>query len=202
MPRHVLKVKSIQHLHGKYYHLSDLNMHYPFEYQGKTWPSIVHCFQAQKVKEGKRREQIREAPFPLKAWQIGRLLPLRKDWKMVRYNLMREIKKAQLEQHPELVTLLLETKDMDILHGVYHHDNLWANCLCHKCKHRKGLNWYGKILMELRKRYRRNAKIKIENKEDTESKKTTKKHALRCKTDTRTSRKTEEVRRIRIRRKK
>lgn len=84
----------------------------PFTLYGRIWPTVEHCFQAQKFPTDPiLQEKIRTAKTPLSAKRLGRTKTshFRTDWNEVRDNIMLECLQAKFSQNPPLATLLKET---------------------------------------------------------------------------------------------
>lgn len=84
-----------------------------FELKGKTWRTSEHYFQAQKFPDTEHEEKIRLEPSPMVAARMGRSRqrPLRKDWEIVKDDVMREALLAKFTQHKDLRETLLSTGD-------------------------------------------------------------------------------------------
>lgn len=124
--------------------------HYPFELDGKSWPTSEHYFQARKFAGTPHEEAIRRAESPSKAAKMGRerSRPLRPDWEEVKDDIMRAAVWAKFTTHPVLAALLLSTGDEEIVENAPG-DYYWG------CgKDGTGKNMLGKILVETRTRLR------------------------------------------------
>ena len=78
----------------------------------------------------------------------GGLVAMRSDWNEIKVQVMREILYAKFSQNPELKQKLLATVT-DYLEET----NTWYDTFWGVCKG-KGENWLGKLLMELREKFR------------------------------------------------
>jgi len=142
--------KSVRQFNNEYEKFSNF---YPCTvfFEGRNYPTIEHAFQAAKSKSWKFRKNVSEVPVDKPGYtkKLGRTVPLRKDWEMVKISIMRRllIQKFSLD---EFKTLLTSTDDADIVEGNYWHDNYWGNCYCAKCKDIEGKNQLGKLLMKIR----------------------------------------------------
>ncbi|MCC7509540.1 MAG: NADAR family protein [Planctomycetes bacterium] len=122
--------------------------HYPFELQGKVWPTSEHYFQAQKFAGTPHEEAIRLARKPNDAARMGRerSRPLRADWEQVKDDVMRKAVWAKFTTHPELEALLLSTGEQELVENAPG-DYYWG------CgKDGSGRNMLGRILMETRRK--------------------------------------------------
>ena len=134
---------------GKYAFLSNF-FHSPFTFEGITYPTNEHFFQAMKTLDQEERKKIAEAPTPGKAKRIGRQVQLREDWEEVKMDVMRLGVALKFSEHPDLAKKLIETEDAFLIEGNSWHDNTWGSCFCPKCAPTAGRNLLGQILMECR----------------------------------------------------
>ena len=134
--------KVIRVFEGEYRFLSNF---WPckVKYQGITYPSVEHGFQACKSLSRKDRIRISKLKTAGEAKQAGRKLKLRGDWEEVKeiimYNyLMQKFKDSELRSK------LLATGDNILEEGNWWGDTYWGICKG------KGKNRLGKLLMRLR----------------------------------------------------
>ncbi len=121
-----------------------------FELDGCEWPSVEHYFQAMKFEEPHLREKIRKAPSPKVAKIIARwhFWKIRRDWKTVQRVMMTRGTWIKCHAHPEVAQALLDTGDQMIVETSLY-DYYWG------CgRDQRGHNYYGKMLMDIRKRLR------------------------------------------------
>lgn len=118
----------------------------PFTYNGKTWPTVEHAFQAAKFPENPElQEKIRTTPTPAGAKIKGRRgTPLRPDWEEVKVPLMLELLKAKFAAHPPLAEALKATAPAQ-LREVSRSDSFWG-CGASGC----GRNQMGNLLHQVR----------------------------------------------------
>ena len=118
----------------------------PFTYNGKTWPTVEHAFQAAKFPESPElQEKIRTTPTPAGAKIKGRRgTPLRPDWEEVKVPLMLELLKAKFAAHPPLAEALKATAPAQ-LREVSRSDSFWG-CGASGC----GRNQMGNLLHQAR----------------------------------------------------
>jgi ribA/ribD-fused uncharacterized protein len=90
---------------------------YRIRLKGKSWPTSEHYFQAQKFAGTRHEEEIRLAPTPNKAAELGRdrKRPLRADWETIKENIMLEALRAKFTQHAPLRSLLLATGNVELV---------------------------------------------------------------------------------------
>ena len=124
---------------------------YPFELDGKRWPTSEHYFQAQKFAGTPHEEEVRQARTPKQAAALGRdrTRPLRADWEQVKDDVMRRAVRAKFTAHADIRAVLLSTGDEEIVENAPG-DYYWG------CgKDGTGKNRLGTILMEVRSELRR-----------------------------------------------
>jgi hypothetical protein len=115
------------------------------EVDGVYWNTIEHYFQAQKFGDPVIRERIRRAATPKEARKLGqsRQFPLRKDWDVVREDIMLFAMRLKFKA-PAARDLLLSTGDRQLVESSPY-DYYWA------CgKDGTGLNRLGHLLMRVR----------------------------------------------------
>jgi ribA/ribD-fused uncharacterized protein len=88
-----------------------------FELDGAWWPTSEHYFQAAKFAGTAHADQIRQAPSPMAAAQLGRVrsVPMRADWESVKDDVMRRAVWAKFSAHPQLQQVLFGTGDAEII---------------------------------------------------------------------------------------
>lgn len=67
----------------------------PVVYEGQTYPTAEHAYQAAKTLDLERRSWIAEAPTPGEAKGRGRLVDLRRDWDRIKDDVMLDIVRAK-----------------------------------------------------------------------------------------------------------
>ena len=82
-----------------------------FEYNGATYTSAEHAFQAAKFTDKAYCEKIRKAKSGGDAWSLGntREYPLRGDWELAKVRIMYEVNHAKFTQNPALRSALVST---------------------------------------------------------------------------------------------
>lgn len=116
----------------------------PVKWEGITYPSNEHAFQAAKSLNPACRLEVAAAGTPGKAKRMGRNLQLRSDWENVKYDIMLDIVLAKFHQHLDLAEALLDTGNAELIEGNWWNDTTWGVC------NGVGKNWLGKILMTVR----------------------------------------------------
>ena len=110
---------------------------------GKPYKTVEHAYQSYKTLDESSRDLIRRASSPAEAKKLGRALVLRPDWDVVKVDLMRSFIRKKFE-NPFLEPLLISTGSAELVYGNTWNDRFWGVC------RGTGLNWLGKILMEVR----------------------------------------------------
>lgn len=134
--------ESIETFEGQHSFLSNF---YPvtIEYQGKTYPSSEHAYQAAKTLDDDERESIAILPTAAAAKKAGKHVQLRDNWSTIKDQIMFDICWIKFNV-PHLREKLLATKDAMLVEGNWWHDTYWGVC------NGKGRNQLGKTLMQIR----------------------------------------------------
>lgn len=137
----------ITYFHGKYFFLSNF---YPFEieFEGVTYKSVEHAFQASKCVYDFDRFQIREAETPAHAQWIGQQVTLRPSWNVYKLECMYKLLRIKFADK-ELRSMLKNTGQQMILKQNNSHDTFWGLCTCFQHAH-FGENHLGGLLMKIR----------------------------------------------------
>lgn len=140
-------MNKIDEFEGKYRFLSNF---FPcvIEYEGITYPSTEHAYQAAKTLNQEHRQMIADMPTPGKAKKAGQIVEVREDWNEIKFWIMYDICKLKFIQ-PEFEEKLLSTGNVELIEGNYWHDNVWGVCTCSNCPG-EGTNLLGKVLMRIR----------------------------------------------------
>jgi ribA/ribD-fused uncharacterized protein len=140
-----------------YRYLSNYHIQ-PIVYNGKSYMTTEHAYQACKATLEEAHENIRLASSPGKAKKLGGLVKLRPDWEDVKEQIMREVVWLKFITDATLTRKLLNTGNAYLIEGTVWHDNTWGICVkkdCKKCSEKRGKNLLGKILMETREELRK-----------------------------------------------
>lgn len=129
--------------------------------EDETWPTTEHFYQGQKSRLSEYRHVVRAAVSPGQAKRLGAdpALPqsqsgqswfrasgtdIRADWQQVKLEVMRIAVRAKFTQNADLARLLLATASAELIEDS-EHDQFWG-----RTKNGDGLNWLGRVLMEVR----------------------------------------------------
>jgi hypothetical protein len=127
------------------------------EFEGQTYPTSEHAYQAGKARKPAVRDWILSAPTPALAAMAAHGLyvwDVVPDWAQVKFDRMRAVLRAKFDQHEDFRTLLLSTGDARLVEvGTVNNavNRLWGEV------EGKGENMLGVMLMELRTAYREEA---------------------------------------------
>lgn len=125
----------------------------PVEFEGRTYPTSEHAYQAGKAAKPAVRDWILSAPTPslaamaahgLYVWDV---VP---NWADIKFDRMRAVLRAKFEQHADLKALLISTGEARLVEaGTVNNavNRLWGEV------EGKGQNMLGVMLMELRSEY-------------------------------------------------
>lgn len=133
---------------GKYFFLSNFSEAEVW-YDGDSYPTVEHAYQAAKTHDLIVRQFIRIAPTPKRAKQLGRKAQLRHDWEDIKVEIMHALVRDKFRSHPELTHRLISTGDQTLIEGNWWQDRFWGMC------EGEGRNELGKILMKVREELRR-----------------------------------------------
>lgn len=126
----------------------------PVEFEGETFPTSEHAYQAGKPRKAEVRRWLMAAPSPallamaahgLYYWDVT------PGWSRAKFDRMRGVLYAKFTQHEDLKTLLLSSGDARLVEtaAVDNEVNrLWGEV------NGQGRNMLGELLMELRTRLR------------------------------------------------
>jgi len=136
-------MKTIDVFRGKHFFLSNFYIT-KVKYRGQIYMSVEHAFQAAKTLNKRERIQIGAAATPGKAKALGRKVKLRKDWELIKDDIMLTLLRSKFDD-AELKQLLLKTGDCKLVEGNHWGDIYWGIC------GGKGKNRLGVLLMQVRK---------------------------------------------------
>ena len=123
----------------------------PIEFEGRTFPTSEHAYQAAKARRPEVRDWLLSAPSPalvamaahgLYYWDVA------PGWSRMKFDRMRRVLAAKFRQHEDLAELLLRTgsarlvESTDVDNPV---NRLWGEV------NGVGQNMLGELLMELRR---------------------------------------------------
>jgi ribA/ribD-fused uncharacterized protein len=124
---------------------------HPITLEGKVWPTSEHYFQAKKFEGTEHEEEVRWAPVPKAAAQMGRERhrPLRKDWEEVKEAIMMTALRAKFTQNVGPRNVLLSTGNHPLVEHTKN-DGYWGDN-----GDGTGKNRLGVLLVQLRNELRK-----------------------------------------------
>jgi ribA/ribD-fused uncharacterized protein len=134
---------AIDSFQGEYRYLSNF---WPAEvvFEGMTYPTAEHAYQAAKSLDPAERQRIAAAPTPAQAKQAGRALKPRDDWETAKFQVMEVVVRDKFTRHADLGRQLLASGDAELIEGNTWGDRVWG------VYQGEGENRLGKILMKVR----------------------------------------------------
>lgn len=143
--------------HNPYAFLSNFYEGTPFTWRDDFWKTSEHAYQAMKASNIADFKMIRDSHSPDEAKYLGRSIRVRSDWEAIKYQTMHSIVLAKFTSNGELGKLLLDTNNAYLQEGTFWNDTVWgvdlyASEMPEKPMTRKGQNWLGIILMDVRSR--------------------------------------------------
>ena len=142
------KPQAVLQFKGEYEQFSNFYPSILF-FEDRNYPTVEHAYQAAKTKDEMYRIKISEVHSPGQAKRLGRKVPLRRDWEIIKLSIMRRLL-MQKFSYLYFKKILMCTGDNLIIEGNHWHDNYWGDCYCPKCENIKGKNNLGKLLMKIR----------------------------------------------------
>ncbi len=127
----------------KYRFLSNFYMA-PVVYEGITYPSSEHAYQAAKTADVGSRLLLADLKTAGEVKRAGARLKLRADWNDVKISVMENIVRLKFEQHPDLAEKLLATGNAELIEGNTWGDRFWGQV------DGVGENHLGQVLMRIR----------------------------------------------------
>jgi len=141
---------------GEYRWLSNF---YPakIDAYGIVWPTVEHAYVASKMYpmalQGLLSSEnltwfLERTPAEIK--RVGKMVDLRPDWEDIRIEVMKDLTRFKYSQdNPELKQRLIDTGDQELIE-----ENTWGDRFWGVTTDGNGLNWLGRIIMEIREEIR------------------------------------------------
>lgn len=143
MPKEdVIKMDKIEEFSGDFRFLSNFSPS-EVEFDGHSYKSVEHAYQAAKTLDEDIRKSIREAETAGKAKKIGKKVPLRSDWNDVKIDIMESLLRKKFSKLL-FKQLLKNTGDAELIEGNTWGDEFWG------VYNNYGHNHLGKLLMKIR----------------------------------------------------
>lgn len=141
-------MKPIDRFSGEYRFLSNFYRPCVVIYEGITYSSSEHAFQAAKTTDHEERIAIAMLSSPKDAKGYGRSLKLREGWNDMKNDVMLDILRLKFK-NKDLRQKLLATGMRPLIEGNNWGDDYWGTVNGY------GENWLGKLLMQVRREIRR-----------------------------------------------
>lgn len=116
------------------------------EWNGKLYPTSEHAYHSEKFEDENLKEQLRNtrSAHDSQVFANTNKDKRRKDWDDVKLDIMREILKAKVSQHPYVMKKLVESGDKELIEDSWR-DDFWG-----WGPNKDGANHLGKLWMEIR----------------------------------------------------
>lgn len=122
------------------------------EFEGRTYPSVEHAYQAAKTFDPQDRAFIAAAATPGAAKRLGKKITLRSDWESNKIDIMTNLVRYKFTHHLELWNKLLATGNRPLYEGNHWGDRFWG--VVPSGEGGIGQNHLGKIIMRVREELR------------------------------------------------
>jgi ribA/ribD-fused uncharacterized protein len=139
-----MKPTIINHFAGEYRWLSNF-WPVPIVLDDMLFPTVEHAYQAAKTTNMHARKEILIASSPGLAKRLGRIVPMRKDWHMLKEGVMLLLLRQKFA-YPELREKLRATGDLVLVEGNTWGDTYWGADM----RTGVGCNKLGVLLMHVR----------------------------------------------------
>lgn len=116
----------------------------PIEFEGHTYPTVEHAYQAAKTINPVERLAICHARSAADAKSRGRHVRMRPDWDRVRVPVMAALLRRKFRVGTSFAAQLLATGDRELVEGNTWGDRFWGHV------GGKGRNHLGRLLMQQR----------------------------------------------------
>lgn len=123
---------------------------YGIKLKAEYWPTVEHCYQAQKFIESSLQQQIRGCATPSQAKQLAHQFQKqqRPEWSQCKEDIMLRCLRAKFQQHPQLAERLLSSGNLRLVEHTKD-DSYWGDA-----GDGSGLNRLGALLMQIREELR------------------------------------------------
>lgn len=136
--------KVIDSFKGEYEFLSNFYRE-PVYYDGFTWPTSEHAYQAAKCFYQEDYDLFKDPKMtPGQAKRLGRKVKMWDNWDDIKQSIMEKIVTAKFEPGSDIAKALIGTGDAILIEGNTWGDTFWGVC------DGVGKNWLGQILMHIR----------------------------------------------------
>ena len=123
----------------------------PMAYQGLSFRTPEHFYQAMKTLDFKQRAKIAAVFSPAQAKQLGKKVTIRNDWGEIKVKVMEYALRHKFSDARWLNKL--RRTNGPFVEWNYWHDNFWGHCCCKRCENRPHLNNLGKLIDKLQREF-------------------------------------------------
>jgi len=115
-------------------------------WKGELWMTSEHAYHSEKFNDPVILEELKNTHSAHDAMKLAysNKDKYRKDWNDIKLNVMKEILKAKVEQHPYVKKKLLESNNKELI------ENSWRDSYWGWGPNKNGENHLGKLWMEVR----------------------------------------------------
>lgn len=116
------------------------------EWKGKLYPTSEHAYHSEKFEDEALKEQLRNTRSAHDSQRFANANKDKriKDWDDVKLEIMKEILKAKVSQHPYVMKKLVESGNKELIEDSWR-DDFWG-----WGPNKNGANHLGKLWMEVR----------------------------------------------------
>jgi len=116
------------------------------EWKGNLYPTSEHAYHSEKFEDEQLKEQVRNArsAHDSQKFANAHIEERRKDWDSVKLQIMKEILREKVAQHPYVKKKLIESGDKELIEDSWR-DDFWG-----WGPNKDGANHLGRLWMEVR----------------------------------------------------
>mgnify|MGYP001560166545 CR=1 FL=1 len=120
------------------------------EWKGKLYPTSEHAYHSEKFDDAETKEQIRNirSAHDSEKFANANKDKQRKDWSEIKLDVMKNVLRAKVEQHPYVKKKLLESGDKELI------EDSWRDSYWGWGPNKDGENHLGKLWMEVREEFK------------------------------------------------
>lgn len=136
-------MNTIDDFRGDNFFLSNFSPH-GFNFMGVWYATNEHFYQAAKATSISDFWAVVEAGTPGRSKRIGRSIPVRPDWDVIKLEVMSLGLSLKFSPGRDITQQLIDTNDAILVEGNTWGDTYWGIC------EGRGTNFLGRLLMQLR----------------------------------------------------
>ncbi len=141
--------KQIFFYENEFYVFSNFSS-FAIEWKGKLYMTSEHAYHSEKFEDEELKEKILNARSAHEALKLAEANKdkYREDWEEIKLDVMKEILRTKVEQHPYVKKKLLESGNRELI------EDSWRDPFWGWGPNKDGENHLGKLWMEVREEYR------------------------------------------------